>query len=388
MLAVVGLFIVGTCYDVVAQNESGVRPLNPNYFDAVWLDSSSVTYEEAYPIIKSIPPIHSGMPYDVLQSYIYIDSLLRFARTPEIARKRKSWTSMNDTLSWLLYGLYVMKDYDPVSYVQYREEISNHPKKKPVDSTKPRSFSHFNNPAKKTMQRGGIERYYSTMYSVQSATWLLDDILTVPQHEKNALKALFYCDYILRVKVLSVDSMPFVGKSAVLNKNDYIYRAIAQVKDTIKGQVFKEHYLDNEDFKNSREGDLQTGQYPLITFTFDYRALRGRVVGVDYDPFPNNDPLFVHKTTTVSQDTTWTFMTSPGQEAIVFLKLGEVMMSSTHDYMDKYICAVGGCALPILKGDIVRDVNYTWINDKEQYTYADWKKRIQSLIQRILTRSY
>lgn len=35
-------------------------------------------FQVKYPIIQSIPPISSDMPIDVILSYIYTDSLVRF----------------------------------------------------------------------------------------------------------------------------------------------------------------------------------------------------------------------------------------------------------------------------------------------------------------------
>ncbi len=63
-----------------AQNQTGKRPINKPRFQefGYWYDSSTVVYQIQYPIIKTIPPLNTAMPWDILLAYIYTDSIAQF----------------------------------------------------------------------------------------------------------------------------------------------------------------------------------------------------------------------------------------------------------------------------------------------------------------------
>ncbi|MFZ1571868.1 MAG: hypothetical protein WAT89_03935, partial [Candidatus Kapaibacterium sp.] len=106
-----------------AQNETGTRPLTKDcgQFRKIWYDSTNSMFQVKYPIIQSIPPISSDMPIDVILSYIYTDSLVRFFEKGT-RKKINSWTTMNDTLKSSVVALYKMVDYNPMIFRQYDGE--------------------------------------------------------------------------------------------------------------------------------------------------------------------------------------------------------------------------------------------------------------------------
>jgi len=71
-----------------------------------------------FPQLTSNPPITTGMPYDVLMTYIYVDSLCRnvYGNTIDSVINQMG----NPYMSYVAKYLYETVDYDPVRFYQWR----------------------------------------------------------------------------------------------------------------------------------------------------------------------------------------------------------------------------------------------------------------------------
>ncbi len=108
-----------------AQNETGTRNLNDTLFKAThsWYDSTTAMFQHQFPIIRSIPPLNTSMPLDVLISYIYLDSLLRSPLASTLEQRLESWTTLNDTLTYAAKCMCTLIDYNPIIFNQYTNEV-------------------------------------------------------------------------------------------------------------------------------------------------------------------------------------------------------------------------------------------------------------------------
>jgi hypothetical protein len=80
------------------------------------VDSSYVLYNQVAQL-TSFPPLNTGMPFDVLIGYIYLDSLRR--QSPRSVDSFVSRLTNSDTLRNALKYLYEMDDYNPITFLQY-----------------------------------------------------------------------------------------------------------------------------------------------------------------------------------------------------------------------------------------------------------------------------
>jgi hypothetical protein len=77
-----------------------------------------------FPILTLRPPVTTDMPLDVLLGYIFADSLARSVPTAESASLINNLTE-SDTLQHALRYYYLMDDYDPVRFFQWRGWSTN-----------------------------------------------------------------------------------------------------------------------------------------------------------------------------------------------------------------------------------------------------------------------
>lgn len=369
----------------LAQNETGVRNYNPLYYAPfhMWMDSCHAMYQTEYPIIRSIPPLSTDMPFDIMLGYIYLDSLLRSVPSKQVNDYCKRWNNLNnDTLTWVLKAMYNLCDYNPIIFEQYRIETHLHHKRVVDTSNHYPMIGRRRNCAGDTItvqgpafaSRGLLSRYRSSIDDVSMLYFNVQKYAPA-ESEHNALYTLFNADYILRVKVIAIDSMSDKHTPSFFNWK--LYRVIAQVLDTIKGKVYQPF---NYNWLNRKEGNThQTENYPLIAFEYhsvSYNILSG------YDKVPGydkGDPALMNNARTFTMHT--------GQEAVVFIRLQNHYISQTSDYFDVEVCPECSLnALPILDGQ-VRDINHIWSNST-LLSYPDWKQRVQQLIAKIQSRSY
>ncbi|MDX9790572.1 MAG: hypothetical protein WC313_05555 [Candidatus Kapaibacterium sp.] len=70
------------------------------------------------PQLHEIPKLNTGMPYDVLISYIALDSIAYNATYNQIYEFLARQTSMNDTMRTIMKYYYNLLDHDPILYYQ------------------------------------------------------------------------------------------------------------------------------------------------------------------------------------------------------------------------------------------------------------------------------
>lgn len=73
------------------------------------------------PQIHEIPKLNTGMPYDVLISYIALDSIAYNATYNQIYEFLARQTSMNYTMRTIMKYYYNLLDHDPILYYQTEE---------------------------------------------------------------------------------------------------------------------------------------------------------------------------------------------------------------------------------------------------------------------------
>jgi hypothetical protein len=340
-----------------AQNETGFRSLNDTAFKSAgfWYDSTNSMFQNQYPIIRSIPPLSTGMPYDIMYSYIYLDSLLRFTTVYQQDSLIRSWSTLNDTLTNSLKFLYKIVDYNPIIFNQYSGEAA----------------------LLNTSVSGG--RYNSSLFDLRNkmASKLMS---LVSQSNRKSLFTLLFSDYILKVLVVSIDSTLDKRRLPVIESSDSKrYKVYATILDTIKGKVFIDENPEQE--LTSKKSDiLLTSQTPIIAFQYI------KMCYSQHPYYPDNPYLNIENDTTFS-DNNGGFKMSVGQEAIVFLTHGNQLFDFQYDYFDLDVESMySNNALPIINGS-VRDINLIWSQNTLQ-SYEAWRQAVNSLIQKILTRTF
>ncbi|MEP7219474.1 MAG: hypothetical protein ABI876_11185 [Bacteroidota bacterium] len=321
------------------QNESGTRYLDKGKFQEhrAWYDSTNAMFQIQYPIIRSLPPLSIGMPLDILYSYIYADSLVRFDSTREGVKRIWNWSSSNDTLKNMVKYFYKMQDYNPVILAQYANEVDL---KRKVT-------------------------YRVSLGDLQNALQEKLRALTQNIADRNAMYSLLRPDYILRIKVISKDSM--INKRSSLGY--YRYSVLAEVIDTLKGNVFQTAYSGST-IKTGGDGHVQSVTHPLIRFQY---------TPINYfDPEGETDPTTYLERDSAFMTPTGEFTMNVGQEAVVFLRHVNHLSDYQYDYYDLDLdCRSSYNALPITN-DNVSDVNHVWLPNTIS-SYSQWKSRFEGL---------
>lgn len=332
-----------------AQNETGTRHLKKENFQFMryWYDSTTAVYQVRYPIIRNIPPISPSMPLDIMLSYVIADSICRFAPQKEITAIMKGWTSMNDTLRYAAKFLYRMMDYNPIIFRQYQDQVM---------LLRGSPFTTYLVDVK-----NGIRKRYMNL---------------VPPAEKNAVRTLLGAEYILRVKVLAIDSLPDKISTGMR------YRVTAKVLDTLKGQVFQAAPC-SETAQTILENDTPClhFQYGIHNYFTPGQTTAMLAAGAEYEPWPYlyQDSAFMR-----ARDV---FAMTVGQEAVIFLEHTTQRFDYEADYYDLELSPVYSYnALPIIDGQ-VRDINHVWSSNLWT-SYTDWKHRATEIRDKILNTSY
>jgi hypothetical protein len=355
-----------------SQNESGTRNIGA-YENMLkgrhsWYDTSTAMYQHQFPIIRSIPPLSITMPFNVLLSYIYTDSLLRFTPRTTLTNRINSWSSLNDTLKWMVYGDYVMSDYNPIIYSQFWQETANWR----IANTSIRTDSPDDTlPA--------ITGKYNASYNSIKPKLDVKIAQVLPDSISKAIMSLLTCEYILKIKVISIDSM--IDKlSSGSFPDSYYYRVTAIVYDTIKGKILPPAPIDSQEYRKKNNIPLENS-YGIIQFGYTNRAYQSLWSSGDGKfRYSEPDSAFIRGVGTE-------FSMKLNQEAIVFLTYFNNKIDYQHDYFDLSLDPLASFnALPIIDGD-VRDVNKVW-SQNLLMPYSSWKNRANELITKILTRNY
>lgn len=356
--------------------------MNSRNFDVVeaqksniWYDSTTSTFQTQYPIISNLPPLNSGMPFEILYSYIIIDSLLKYTGQKHITDLFKQWNSLNDTLNNTAKYYYMIKDYNPVVFTQYSFSIRDYQKypknlitKRKKDLTTGEYIDTLTNLSVDSIEYSGV--YTNDIFSLEYLLWnKYNDF--IPQSELWTVLTLLESDYILRIRVLDVDSIE--AKNSTVS--DLVYGVHAEVLDTLKGQYFRNE-CDIQLLNNKINIGLSTNStLPCIKFMYKKEIYDPDYKRVDWI----NDPAF---------ETGYnSFGLTEGQEAIVFLKFNMRKIDNENDYLrllvHKY--ASNG-ALPIINGQ-VRDLNHFW-SPNDLVNYQLWKNIFDNIKGNIINLNY
>lgn len=350
LLAGFSLLVI-PAFRAYGQNESGMRDIDREKLrgSGRWYDSSTAMYQVRYPILRSLPPLNSGMPYEVLRSYIYLDSIARFDFNHTVERASERWEQVNDTLKTLAKHLYRLTDYDPMIFTQYENEMGLSSGSKYVVSM---AAIHQN-------VRGAIRRAFPGT------------------QEGSALYSLLNADYVLRVRVTGIDSMPIRSQGGSLFP--FRFRVMAQVLDTLQGAVFMP--CAGQSDVNTKKRRSGSGWHPCIQFQYspgNYFNF-GDMNTDDGWMYPERDPEFT------TGDGFFTM--KKGQEAIVFLRHSVSLSDSSADYFDLNLEPHASYnALPIINGK-VRDRNKIW-SGSQLLNYNQWVQRFNKFRDQILKGDY
>lgn len=333
-----------------AQNESGRRAISKQGFQQFghWYDSTTAMYQIPFPILRSLPPFNSGMPLDVLLSYIIADSIARFDHGHQTEQVIRGWRTMNDTLRNALRYLYIMTDYNPIILTQYLGEVGS---SGCVSLVVPQLRHALRRCAPNTS-------------------------------EAKALYGAIYAGYALRIRVLAVDSMTLKPEPGPATHT--MYRAMVEVLDTLKGRVFPSC---EQAMRSNNHDALSMSTAPCTSIMFTNATYWDPREQIDaFVPWPAESRLyFARDPAFCTADSS--FIMHPGQEAVVFLNYYGQRLDSMYDYFNLQIepqCSFG--ALPIIDGKI-RDVNHIWSDDLWM-EYADWRQRFFAIRDKILVGNY
>jgi hypothetical protein len=309
------------------------------------------------------------MPYEVLIGYVYLDSLLRFGDKKTIKSLYNSWTTMNDTLAGALKYLYILNDYNPIIFNQYANEVKFYHKRGE------RKIKIIGDTSTSSPTSGPYTLYLDRLEwdACQKLLEIYSDFY------QRAYYSMLYSDYILRVKIVAIDSM--------INKNSsfgyYSYNATAMVLDTLKGKV-----LPESDYSSSEKNNINpnVSSFPATYFNFQYCPF-------NYG-FGVSEPLNVQAYPEYSKPDT-AFLDESGdgfkmlvnQEAIVFITFNDQKYDFQYDYYDLELnprCSLN--ALRIENGKVL-DINNVW-SAQTEISYGDWKQIYLNLLGNIMNLSY
>ncbi len=383
------ILIVHINNDCFSQNETGTRYLNSLIFEhsSMWYDSNTAMFQKKYPIIRNLPPLNTGMPYDILLSYIYLDSLLISTKHKQTDSIIKSWTTMNSNLSNTLKYLYKIIDYNPIIFKQYCNEVSLNRKdnnKQPfiyyyhADSLTGEFNGIIDTVANDTSNMG-LGKYTNDLINLVpklcSKIWNLANDSLIIKNSKVAYWSALYSDYIFKIKVLKIDSIK--NKNTPLNYKRY--NVTAQVLDTLKGQIYIPYLVDTQ-IKKTINRNQSNESFSLIQFEYTPKNyIKDNNDDSNKSEFKLNDSLF--------QDYFGNFKMDINQEAIVFLKHCNYLVDYQNDYYDLDLePSCSNNALPLINGQ-VRDLNHYW-SSNNYINYLDWKNIYLQVKNQIINKSY
>ena len=308
-----------------------------------YIPDSLYQFQVAYPKLQAIPPITRDMPIEILYSYIFLDSLMRNVtpgqlKTNYLDRWRKEKIK-NDTLIAAVKYLYKLIDYNPIGFYQYMHN-----------------------------QKGSI--YKINLITVYSTIHELLDYIISNTPNYFAMADLFKADYILKIHINSINTLPRKEYSKGNFINGYVYQVNATVLDTLKGRVFQNCICDQ--YLNSKKSE----NVPLIsgsTICFTYhnapysngrRKIDESLLDTDRSYMPRNLVL------------------KPGQDLIVTLQHCNYYWDYDYDYLSLNLLT----AIPIINGQ-VKDNNKEWSNSL-LLDYPHWKQEFLIKVNMLLNGGY
>ena len=293
-------------------------------FNGMWYKPEFDQFELQYPKLTTLPPLSTGMDFETMISYILLDSLMRSVSMDTLNQKYTNrWNEAkvkNDTIINAVKYLYKIVDADPIRYNQYRVSI-------------------------------GKSTYKTYLQEVDgSITDLLYNIIGNNNTAKS-LKYLLRSDYILKIHINSIDSLPTRNYPPMrgIYPGQFTYRVNASVIDTLKGKVFQNCYTP---MQVQKIDNIQTVSSE-ICFTYGT------------GPYENDVNLF--KLDPSLKNSLGNLKLQAGQDAVVFLSHGSYLWDSNYDYFNLSMFNI----YPIIGGDF-KDVSNVW-SSSNSLNYGDWK---------------
>lgn len=293
-----------------------------------WYNPGDQGFDSQFQKLKQIPPITTDMPYDVMMSYIAIDSFARTEFFNDIPLNR--WLDegkSNDTIKSVVKYLYLINNYDPVRLCQY-----------------------MNNTSRKTYLT-------NIQYLINTENTLLERVLK-NSPDKLALNDLNIAHYYLRIKINKIDKAPWKN-----HENEFFYSVNADVIDTLKGKVFK-HCTDNLSFSSDANSNSHKSSICFHYVSGQYSLDGNRII----------DPSLL--------DESGNLTLRPGQELIVSLMYGNYKWDYEHDYFGLMLLT----AFPIMN-EKVYDPGHEWSKDSVT-DYQKWKNIFNNKVAQLLSGGY
>lgn len=295
-------------------------------------DTAPSSFRVRYAGLLRTPPVSGDMPAEIAQAYLYLDSLLRMPSLGNRVRGNGGAIEGDRHLiARMARSVYSVTDYDPAIFSQYADEVDG---------------------------KSGMGYANSLRGIAGNLFTLIRDI--VPERG-DALYSMMLADYILRVRVVAIDSITDAD-----NPEYNQYRATVEVLDTLKGRTFRNAGAPN---------GAATAAGAFIQFQYmPGNYLNPAETSIDRDapaiPYRLTDPAF----TTISGG----FGMRGGQEAIVFLRHADYRADiGGSSYLLHLEPQASYNALPIVDG-AVRDVNHVW-SDNGKSSYGEWRERFMEL---------
>lgn len=280
--------------------------INPQNFD-------KVKYESMFDFI-----LLDNLKGKKLYSYIYENYAKRWIN------EKKS----NDTIKNWIKNLYFLKDYNPIIYHLYMNNYE-HTEKMQI------------------FQIVGLDHQ------------ILSQILS-NNSRYEALNMLNWVDYILRVKVNSIDSINtrnYYNNKSIIDPNEYIYRVKANVIDTLKGRAFQGCKFENMNEVNN-------------TICFTYGT----------GPYDNENSNF--KIDPSLKNNLGDLSLKSGDELIVLLEHYHCCSDYNYNYFNLTLITVFK-----IKNGIVSDNTHFW-SDNDNLEYDNWKVEFNKIKNKLLNGDY
>lgn len=268
----------------------------------------------------SVPELTSGMDYETILGYIIMDSIGKSMTYNQLYNKTKEWkinNIKNDTIVSAIRSLYKMMDVNPIAVREYSINRSG---------TYQSSFEYMETFCVQLLEH----------FSNNENRWIFDD--------------MFKSEYILKIKVNSIDSTMYRDQDLVLVPDEITYKINAEVLDTLKGRVFKQgiiSQLTQEKYNNNQ--NFQSN----INFTHLNAPYSNLFTG----PHQHQSILDLKGNVRLKKDSVY----------IVFLDFSKYMMDYNYDYWQISLNKI----YPVIDGKVI-DLDKHWSNS-QAIEYIDWK---------------
>ena len=292
-----------------------------------WYNPNNYQFEVQYPKLQQIPPLSTGMDYETLLTYVFLDSLMRNTNPDMLYQLYLNrWNKdkvKNDTIVNAIKYMYKLKDYDPIRFVQYMQSTGN-------------AYT-----ANLNYLDGTCSRLLSKIF------------FKTPNPIATSISDLKESDYILRVHVNSINVLPKIEyPNKQIQPDHYIYQVNASVIDTLKGKVFQQcSYIQPKNKKKNSNKPQIDGS----NLCFNYGT----------GPYANDESSF--KVDSLLLDGSGNLSLQAGQDLIVCLEHLNYLEDFDYDYFSLFLIR----AIPIIN-EQVRDIANIW-SGSTLLNYSDWK---------------